>query len=69
MFDAGQNKKHMDYSAVWAEKGKTGVTEMGIYATERNDDTHYTEKGANYLADFVSREMKAIGLPVGVYVK
>lgn len=50
-------------------KGKTGVTEMGIYATERNDDTHYTEKGANYLADFVSREMKAIGLPVGVYVK
>lgn len=52
-----------------AEKGKTGVTEMGIYATERNDDTHYTEKGANYLADFVSQEMKAIGLPVGVYVK
>ncbi len=54
------------YSAdLMAEKGYTAVKAMNIYVS---DQLHYNDSGANWIADYVAEQVRAIGLPIGVFV-
>ena len=52
-----------------AQNGKTGLEKMGYYVNTNGDTMHFTEAGANYLADFIANEMNTLGLPVGKFIK
>ena len=44
------------------ENGYTGTKAMNIFVA---DELHFTETGANWIADFVASELVRLGLPVG----
>ena len=48
------------------EKGFTATKAMNIFVA---DQLHFNDDGANWIADFVAGQVKAIGLPIGVFVK
>ena len=48
------------------EKGFTATKAMNIFVA---DQLHFNDDGANWIADFVASQVKAIGLPIGVFVK
>ena len=47
------------------EKGFTATKAMNIFVA---DQLHFNDDGANWIADFVAGQVKAIGLPIGVFV-
>ena len=49
-----------------AEKGFTAAKALNIYVS---DQLHYNESGADWIADYVASSVKAMGLPIGSFVK